>query len=394
MSAQVEYLPVPYSESVRELTQRFAASAIERDEKGGTPKAERDAIRQSGLLALSIPTQYGGLGANWAATLDVVRTFARADSSIAHVFGFHHLLLATVRLFGRPDQWERWFEQTAQKNWFWGNALNPLDTRTVAQQFDNWYEFSGKKSFCSGAIDSEMLVASGLDARRRKLLIGAIPTSRTGITLHHDWNSFGQRQTDSGSAVFERVRVEESELLLEPGPLSTPFACLRPLLAQLIFAHMFLGISEGVFVEMKHYTLHESRAWFKSPAQEASKDPHTLRHYGEFWVGLESVRLLLEQAARLFDEAWSRGEALDEAGRGRVAVAIATAKVASTRVGLELTSRLFEVAGARATHGALRLDRFWRNLRTQSLHDPVDYKLHELGDWAVNDTFPEPSFYS
>ncbi|MFP3656466.1 acyl-CoA dehydrogenase family protein, partial [Burkholderia sp. SIMBA_052] len=85
---------------------------------------------------------YGGTGASWTQTLDVVRTFARVDSSIAHVFGFHHLLLATVRLFGRPDQWEPWFEQTAQKNWFWGNTLNPLDTRTVVQRVDNVYEFS------------------------------------------------------------------------------------------------------------------------------------------------------------------------------------------------------------------------------------------------------------
>jgi alkylation response protein AidB-like acyl-CoA dehydrogenase len=104
-----------------------------------------------------------------------------------------------------------------------------------------------------------------------------------------------------------------------------------------------------------------------------------LRNYGEFRVGLESVRLLLERAARLFDEAWKRGDALDEQSRGYVAVAIATAKVAATRVGLDLSSRLFDVAGPRATHGALRLDRFWRNLRTQALHDPVDYKLQEPG---------------
>jgi alkylation response protein AidB-like acyl-CoA dehydrogenase len=145
---------------------------------------------------------------------------------------------------------------------------------------------------------------------------------------------------------------------------------------------------------MKHYTRHESRPWFKSPAEQASKDPHTLRHYGEFWVGLESVRLLAGRAVQLFDEAWARGAELDETTRGHVAVAIATAKVAATRVGLDLTSRLFEVAGARATHGALRLDRFWRNLRTQTLHDPVDYKLQELGEWAVNDELPTPSFYS
>ncbi|MBD4432937.1 monooxygenase, partial [Xanthomonas citri pv. citri] len=87
----------------------------------------------------------------------------RVDSSIAHVYGFQHLMLATVRLFSRPEQWQPWFELTARNRWFWGNALNPLDNRTVARRFDGWREFSGKKSFCSGARDSEMLIASALD---------------------------------------------------------------------------------------------------------------------------------------------------------------------------------------------------------------------------------------
>ena len=55
---------------------------------------------------------------------------------------------------------------------------------------------------------------------------------------------------------------------------------------------------------------------------------------------------------------------------------------------------MFDVAGARATHAGLRLDRFWRNLRTHSLHDPVDYKLRELGDWTLNARYPKPTFYS
>ncbi|MDO2290989.1 monooxygenase, partial [Escherichia coli] len=75
-----------------------------------------------------------------------------------------------------------------------------------------------------------------------------------GISLGQDWDNMGQRQTDSGSAIFERVRVEESELLLDPGPLSTPFACLRPLIAQLIFTEVFLGIAEGAFEEARQYT--------------------------------------------------------------------------------------------------------------------------------------------
>ena len=387
-------LPSPL-QTAKLLAAEFALSAVERDERGGTPKAERDALRHSGLLALSIPTQYGGLGARWSDTLGIVREFAKVDSSIAHVFGFHHLMLATVRLFSRPDQWQPWFEQTARKNWFWGNALNPLDTRTVVKDFGGWREFSGKKSFCSGASDSEMLIASAVDeSAGGKLLIAAIPSGRSGITLHNDWNNIGQRQTDSGSASFERVRVEESELLLDPGPLSTPFACLRPLIAQLTFTHMFLGIAEGAFEEARNYTLTETRAWHKSSAIDVHNDPYVLHHYGEFWVALEGVRLLVERAAALLDQAWAKGPSLSEHERGQLAIAIATAKVAATRQGLELCSRLFEVTGARSTHASLRLDRHWRNLRTQSLHDPLDYKLHELGDWALNHSLPIPTFYS
>jgi len=387
-------LPSPL-QTARLLAAEFALTAVERDERGGTPKTERDALRQSGLLALSIPTQYGGLGARWSDTLGIVREFAKVDSSIAHVFGFHHLMLATVRLFSRPDQWQPWFEQTARKNWFWGNALNPLDTRTVVKDFSGWREFSGKKSFCSGASDSEMLIASAVDeSAGGKLLIAAIPSGRSGITLHNDWNNIGQRQTDSGSASFERVRVEESELLLDPGPLSTPFACLRPLIAQLTFTNMFLGIAEGAFDEARNYTLTETRAWHKSSAEDVRQDPYVLHHYGEFWVALEGVRLLVERASELLDQAWAKGPSLSETERGQLAIAIATAKVAATRQGLELCSRLFEVTGARSTHASLRLDRHWRNLRTQSLHDPVDYKLHELGDWALNQSLPIPTFYS
>ncbi|PWB33886.1 monooxygenase [Pseudomonas sp. SDI] len=395
MSATLHTSRLSPLHTARELASEFALTVVERERLGGTPKAERDALRASGLLALSIPSEFGGLGASWSETFEVVRTFARVDSSLAHVFGFHHLMLATVRLFATPEQWQPWFELTARKHWFWGNALNPLDTRTVVKDRGSWREFSGKKSFCSGASDSEMLIASAVDeAAGGKLLIAAIPSGRTGITLHHDWHNMGQRQTDSGSASFERVRVEDSDLLLDPGPLSTPFACLRPLIAQLHFANIFLGIAEGAFEEARSYTRNESRRWFKSSAQHSHEDPYVLGHYGDFWVRLQGARLLVEQAAYELDQAWAKGASLSAEQRGQVAVAIATAKVAASRDGLEICSKVFDVTGARATQASVGLDRHWRNLRTQSLHDPLDYKLHELGDWALNQRLPIPTFYS
>jgi alkylation response protein AidB-like acyl-CoA dehydrogenase len=73
---------------------------------------------------------------------------------------------------------------------------------------------------------------------------------------------------------------------------------------------------------------------------------------------------------------------------------VATAKVAAGRCALDVTSTMFEVMGARATSARYRFDRFWRNARTLTLHDPLDYKVREVGDWVLNERFPEPSFYS
>lgn len=387
--------PTPPRQAViDELVSAFAATAAERDLRGGTPKAERDALRSSGLLALSIPAEFGGLGANWPETLQVVRQLAQADSSIAHVFGFHHLMLATVRLFGRQDQWQPWLEQTARRQWFWGNALNPLDDRTACSVHGSWHELNGQKSFCSGALDSEMLVVSARQQGSRQLVVAALPTGRSGVSVAPDWDNFGQRQTDSGSVTFQSVRVELYELLADPGPLSTPFSCLRPLVAQLVLANIYLGIAEAAFQDARHYTLQESRPWHAAHVARSEQDPYVLGHYGDFWVGLESVRVLADRAAERLEAAWQCGPQLTEAERGEAALAIATAKVAATRTGLDICTRMFDVAGARATHGALRLDRHWRNLRTHTLHDPLAYKLRELGEWALQRSYPVPSFYS
>ena len=47
----------------RELAVEFALTAVERDAQGGTPKHQRNLLRDSGLLAMSIPGQFDGLNA-------------------------------------------------------------------------------------------------------------------------------------------------------------------------------------------------------------------------------------------------------------------------------------------------------------------------------------------
>ena len=102
-------------------------TAAERDRIGGTALAERQLIRDSGLLLLFLPKKYAGAEQNWIEILHSVREIASVDGSLAHLYAFQHLILATIQLFGSPEQAERFFQETAQGNLFWGNALNPLD---------------------------------------------------------------------------------------------------------------------------------------------------------------------------------------------------------------------------------------------------------------------------
>lgn len=393
MNSPLNFNPETPLETAQILASEFAKTAAERDKQGGNPKAQRDLIRQSGLLSLSIPKEFGGQGATWSTIFKTIQTIAQVDSSLAHVYGFHHLLIATVQLFAQPAQYGDWFRQTAKHSLFWGNTLNPLDRRTTAKQVsDEEFIFHGDKSFCSGSIDSDILLCSGFN-EDGKLLIGVIPTAREGVSFLGDWNNMGQRQTDSGTSHFEQVKIRKEELLLNPGPLSTPYSSLRPLIAQLIFVHLFLGVAEGAFNVAKE-TVQTQKAWSKSLVEQAVNDPFTQKHFAEFYVQLEGVRLLAEKAINTLQKAWDEGETLTAEQRGEASIAIATAKIAATHTSLYVTQNIFQVMGARATTAKLNLDRFWRNVRTQTLHDPIDYKYQEVGEWVLTGKVPDPSFYS
>ncbi len=73
---------------------------------------------------------------------------------------------------------------------------------------------------------------------------------------------------------------------------------------------------------------------------------------------------------------------------------VAQAKVLAHKAALEVSSQFFELTGARATSGRLGLDRFWRNARVHTLHDPVDYKYRDVGRYLLEGLYPEPTSYS
>ncbi|WP_426115528.1 acyl-CoA dehydrogenase family protein [Massilia sp. PWRC2] len=377
-----------------ELAAWLASTAVERDRAGGHAGREREAIRASGLLALSIPVDYGGAGADWPTVYATIRILAQADSALAHVYGFHHLQLAGLTLYGSAAQRQRLLTATVRERLFWGNALNPLDKRTVASASADGFVLDGIKSFSSGSVGADWLTVSAWDHSVDGALIAVLPASQPGISVHPDWDAFGQRQTDSGNVRFEQVALPADLVLQAPGQVPTAQASLRSQVAQLIMANLYLGIGQGAFAAARTYTKEQARAWFAAGVDKATDDPLLQHRYGKLWLLLRPAELAVDHAAVLLDQAYRRGAALTGEERGLVAIAVAEAKALAHQAGLEISSQMFELTGARSTSAQFGFDRFWRNVRVHTLHDPIDYKIRDLGRYALDGSLPQATAYS
>lgn len=379
----------------RALADRFALTAVQRDRNAGTCKAERDLLRRSGLLRLAVPARFGGWGADWPVTLSAVRTIAEADASLAQVFGFQHVLVATVELFGTPAQARRLLEPTAAGNRFWGNSLNPLDRRLgLFRTPAGGLVLRGKKSYSTGSTDADALIVSALESGDGRLVVLALPPDRPGIRIHDDWDCFGQRNTDSGGTDFDDVPVEADDILGPPGPLGSPRASLRPCIAQSVFVNVYAGIARGALKAAAEWTRTRTRPWIGSGVTDNTADPYVLERFGRLAADAAAAEAMADRAAAALQAGWAAGDDITPEFRGEVALAVAQAKIIATRAVLDVTAGIFEATGAASTAGAAGLDRFWRNARVLTLHDRIDYKFREVGDHALNGRIPVPSFYS
>jgi alkylation response protein AidB-like acyl-CoA dehydrogenase len=64
------------------------------------------------------------------------------------------------------------------------------------------------------------------------------------VQVQEDWDSFGQRQTDSGTVTFQEVWLADADVLQAPARCRRP-RHLRTLLAQLVLTNLYLGLAQG-----------------------------------------------------------------------------------------------------------------------------------------------------
>ncbi|WP_341318680.1 acyl-CoA dehydrogenase family protein [Paraburkholderia sp. IMGN_8] len=374
------------------LLDALHASAAQRDRDGGHAAQEKQWIADAGLLTLAVPREFGGAGARWPDIYETIRSIAQVDSALAHLLGFTCLQVVSVDVWGNPEQRARYLSGTVEGRWWWGNAVNPLDTRLVARAIsDGGYRLDGQKGFCSGTRGSQMMTVSAHNPATGKPVFAVVPTTRKGITVHEDWNPIGQRQTDSGSVSFAQVKVEPHEVLERA---DTPYASLRTLISQQVLTNLFVGIAQGALEEARTYVTQHGKPWISSGVEKAADDPYLIQRFGEMRLQAVSAQALATRAAYALEDAWQQGPALAAEARAHVALATSEAKILAHRAALDVSEKLFDACGARSTHAPLALDRFWRNARVHTLHDPLDYRVRDVGRYALSGTLPDVSLYT
>ncbi|MFP7494555.1 acyl-CoA dehydrogenase family protein [Terribacillus saccharophilus] len=395
MGIETAYGAKQYLETAAILAQEFAKDAGERDKAGGTAKIQRDALRESGLLNLIIPAEYGGAGQPWSLVLRIVRELAKADAALGHLYGYHAFQAVLPHIAGTGKQKKYFYTQSAENNWFWGNSSNPIEPSLIGKKQGDAFIVNGHNTFSTGAKDSDRLAITWYDdTEKTTFYLGIIPSFREGVTINDDWDGMGQRQTDSGSVRFKNVVVEAEEVIDFTESKGTPFATLDAVISQIVLANVFVGSAEGALTEAKKYTVEKSRPWYLTNYEKAIDDPFIQRSYGEFWIDVQAAVQLVEKAGDKLDAAWTKDRLLTEEERGETALLTAAANAFGTKVALQVTSDIFQVMGARSATRKNNFDRFWRNVRTHSLHNPIDYKRKNIGHWLLTGEYPTPSVYS
>ncbi|WP_433278282.1 acyl-CoA dehydrogenase family protein [Pseudonocardia xinjiangensis] len=394
-------LPAPASPDewlarAREVRTILAADAAARDQAGATPYAEIALLKDSGLVTLLGPVERGGGGQEWPLAYRVVREVAAGDGSIGQLLGYHYLWFWAARLVGTPEQIAAVEADATRNRWFFGGAVNPRDADVVIRDDGDHIVYNGRKSFSTGSKVSDVTVLEGVLDGTDTHVFAIVPSDQPGITFHDDWDNIGQRLTESGSVTISEVHVPWGaaagfvDKAFQPRVYNT----LNVPTIQLVFVSFYLGVARGALETAVEYTRTQTRAWLHGGHERAVDEPYQLDLYGDLASKLWAVEALADQVAQEGLAIHRDAANVTERQRGEHEVRVAAVKARATDVALEVTSRVLEGTGARSTTRALGFDRFWRNVRTHTLHDPVFYKRREVGAYLLKDELPEPTWYS
>ena len=393
--ARADYSKEQLLAKAKELSAEFARTHSMHDLQRTFPHHEMATLKASGLLVSAVPAAFGGVDFSFSDLIETVLTLAQGNPSIAHMYAEHAIITKDiVSRVPKKELRESLYKEILSQHAYItaaGSERNSKDVlayETTLTPVENGRAvlINGRKFFATGAIDSDFLWVPGvMDGGAASAFV---PTRTPGLSVLDDWDAMGMQATWSGSVVFKDVRVPIERVVpattdprtLEPDQLFGP-------MFQTAFTAIPLGAAISAFNHAVNYVKTKTRPFPAANVKAATEDPYILRELGRMRSYLSGCELLVREAARYIDHVVELRDKLprEELMKMRVEAMskVAQAKIVTTDTALSVTTDVFKVCGARAALRDENTDRFLRDVRTITVHDPVDYKAKLVGECVV-----------
>lgn len=373
-------------DAARHLAEQAKAGAVERDQQRIYPTALLNQFTQLGLGSISVPRQFGGAGLSFRTVAEIFRLISASDPSLGQIPQNHFGLIQFILGEGTPEQQQRLLSAvvSGKRLGNGGPEKNTRHTRDVQAQLvttSQGLQLTGEKFYSTGALFADILVTTAIHDQQP--VMAFIPQPATGVEIVDDWSGMGQRTTASGTVRLQQVAVDPQLVMPLPAPEKPT---LRGAVSQLIQAAIDAGIAQGALDDALAFVRSSSRPWVDAGVTRNADDPYIIADVGRLSTELTAANALLARAAQVLDSIDQ--QSLTAENCAQASIAVAEAKVLTTEVALRASEKLLEWGGSRATLLRHGLDRHWRNARTHTLHDPVRWKTHAIGNYYLNAVLP------
>ncbi|WP_340075737.1 acyl-CoA dehydrogenase family protein [Leptobacterium sp. I13] len=181
-----------------------------------------------GLLGISVPEEYGGLGMSFVTTMLVCDYISGATGSVATAFGAHTGIgTMPILLYGTEEQKKKYIPRLATGEWFGaycltepgaGSDANSGKTKAVLSEDGTHYKISGQKMWISNAGFCKLFIVFAR-IENDKNITGFIVENdpSNGITLGEEEHKLGIHSSSTRQVFFSDTKVPVENMLSERG---------------------------------------------------------------------------------------------------------------------------------------------------------------------------------
>ncbi|MFK8257223.1 acyl-CoA dehydrogenase family protein [Erwinia sp. AnSW2-5] len=378
----------------RPVFARIAEGAAEREVNRTLPLEPIRWLKEAGFGTLRIPQAQGGFGATLPQLFQLLTELAEADSNLPQALRAHFAFVED-RL-NQPDSEarQRWFRRFADgelvgSGWTEIGTLKLGEVLTRVTPSENGWLISGEKFYSTGTLYADWIDVYAQRNDNGRDVIALVNTHQQGVERKDDWDGFGQRLSGSGTTRFREAQVEQAHVydFTERFRYQTAFY-------QHVLLSTLAGIGRAVKRDAAAGVASRKRIYSHGNATQVKNDVQVLQVVGQISSWVYAVDAAVQQATHALQRAYevhnSGDEAVIQQANVLAELESAQAQVIASELIPRAATELFNALGASDTRVSKALDRHWRNARTVSSHNPVIYKIRNVGDWEVNGK--EPTF--